>query len=70
MVWIADPDDVILAEITSHLNFDNNDRFLGVIAKRVMRAKRDVDRLARGQCVALETANRKLFVTIDCICLA
>ena len=65
MVWIVDPDDVILAEITSHLNFDNNNRFLGVIAKRVMRAKRDVDRLARGQCVALETVNRKLFVTIE-----
>ena len=65
MVWIVDLDDVILAEITSHLNFDNNDRLFGVIAKRVMRAKRDVDRLARGQCVALETVNRKLFVTIE-----
>ena len=70
MVWIADPDDVILAKVAPHLDFNNNNWFFGVIAKRVMRAKRDVDRLARGQCVALETANRKLFVNIDCICLA
>ena len=48
MVWVADPDDVILAEITSHLDLNNNNRLFGVIAKRVMRAKRDVDRLARG----------------------
>ena len=53
MVWVADPDDVILAEITPHLDLNNNNRLFGVIAKRVMRAKRDVDRLAGGQCVAL-----------------
>ena len=45
MIWVVDPDDVILAEVAPHLNFDNNDRLLGVIAKRVMRAKRDVDRI-------------------------
>ena len=53
MVWVADPDDVILAEITSHLDLNNNDGLFGVIAKRVMRAKRDVDRLAWVQCLAL-----------------
>ena len=53
MVWVVDPDDVILAEITSHLDFDNNRRLFGVIAKRVMRTKRDVDRLARAQRAAL-----------------
>ena len=65
MVWVADPDDVILAKITSHLKFDNNNRLFGVIAKCIMRAKRDVDRLAWVRCVALETVNRKLFVTIE-----
>ena len=65
MIRVTDPDNVILAEITSHLDLNNNNLLFGVIAKRVMRAKRDVDRLARGQCVALETVNRKLFVTIE-----
>ena len=53
MIWVVDPDDVILAEVAPHLDLDNNDRLLGVIAKRVVRAKRDVDRLARAQCVAV-----------------
>ena len=48
MVWVADPDDVILAEVASYLDFDNNNRLFGVIAKRVMRIQWDVDRLARG----------------------
>ena len=53
MVWVADPHDIILAEITSHLNFNNNDWLFGVTAKRVMRAQweRDFDRLARVQSV-------------------
>ena len=45
MVWGANADDVILAEIATHLDFDNDDRNLGVIAKRVMRTQRDVDRI-------------------------
>ena len=53
MVWVADPDDVILAKVASHLDLNNNNWLFGVIAKRVMRAKRDVDRLARVQCMAL-----------------
>ena len=47
MIRVADPDDVILAEITSHLDLNNNNRLFGVIAKRVMRAKWDC-RLASG----------------------
>ena len=65
MIWVFGPDDVILAKITFHLNFDNNNRLFGVIAKGIMRAKRDVYRLAWVRCVALETVNRKLFVTIE-----
>ena len=65
MIWVVGTDDVILAEITSHLNFYKNNRLFGVIAKCIMRAKRDVDRLAWVRCVALELVNRKLFVTIE-----
>ncbi len=53
MVWVANPDDVILAEITPHLDLNNNNRLFGVISKRVMGTQWDVDRLARVQCVAL-----------------
>ena len=52
MVWVADPDDVILAEVDPNLDFDNNDRLFGVIARRVMRAKRDIYRLASVKCAA------------------
>ena len=65
MIWVVCTDDVILAEITSHLNFNNNNRLFGVIAKCIMRAKRDVDRLAWVRFVALGSVNRKLFDTIE-----
>ena len=65
MVWVADPDDVILPEIASHLDLNNNNWFFGVIAKRVMRAKRYVDRLAWVRFVALGSVNRKLFDNIE-----
>ena len=45
-VGVADPNDIILAEIGSHLYLDDNDRIIGVVAKRVMGAERDVDRMA------------------------
>ena len=45
-VRVADPNDIILAEIGSHLYLDDNDRIIGVVAKRVMGAKQDVDRVA------------------------
>ena len=42
-VGVADPNNIILAKIGSHLNFDNNDRIIGVVAKRVMGTKRYID---------------------------
>jgi hypothetical protein len=45
-VGVAEPNDIILAEIGSHLYLDDNDRIIGVVAKRVMGAERDVDRMA------------------------
>ena len=45
-VGVADPNDIILAEIGSHLYLDDNDRIIGVVAKRVMGAERNVDRMA------------------------
>ena len=47
MVWVADPDDVILAEIAAHLDFDSNDWLFCVIAKCVMCAQRDIYCFAR-----------------------
>ena len=42
-VGVADPNNIILAKIGSHLNLDNNDRIIGVVAKRVMGTKRNID---------------------------
>ena len=45
-VWVADPDDVVFAKIASHLNFDHDNRLIGIIAKRMLRPQRDVDGMA------------------------
>ena len=42
-VGVADPNNIILAKIGSHLNLDNNDRIISVVAKRVMGTKRNID---------------------------
>ena len=50
VIGITDTDNIILAEIASHLHLDHDHRFCCVIAKRMLRAKRDVDGMAGFKC--------------------
>ena len=50
IVGIADTHDVILAEIGTHLHFNDDDRRACVIAESMMSAKRDIDRLSGFEC--------------------
>ncbi len=46
VIGVADADDVILIKAASHLHFDHDHRFRGVISQRMSRGKRCVDGLA------------------------